>query len=561
MTLNDLSKYKDSYLSEAREHVVSMNSALLKLEKEPQKIELVSVLFRDVHTLKSMAATMNYNNTARLCHAIEDVLDAVKKKRIKTQSCVDTLFRCFDILELSLREISNNREDPDTAALVEKLNSLNAIDESKITGKETFDDLENEAGDVKLPVMEKIKTIEVKVEKLDLLMNLTEELLINKMRLDRIKETIRHPELKAAVDIMERQVTEIQYNVMQARMVPVSFVFNRFLRLIRDLAKSQKKEIKLEMDGTDIELDRGVIDEIGESLVHLIKNAVDHGLETPDVRRESGKPPQGTIRLTARRNKRLVVIEVSDDGTGMDIGEIKKNALKLGVISEDATDEDIINSVFSGVSTTKHVTHVSGRGFGVNIVKEKIESIGGSIKIVNADMQAGKRRFSELNYSPISAGTKFVIEIPLTIAIIKSLFVNVSGRLYAVPVVNVTRLVTVSSEEIKGMLSYEAIIIDEEEIPLTRLDVLFRKTPSRHEKQHVAIVRKGEELLGLAVDSFMGTQEIVVKPLNRLLKENKYFAGSTIIGSGDVVLILDVNNLMLTKRTLTDTEGRQIDEG
>lgn len=538
MTLNDLSKYKDSYLSEAREHVVSMNSALLKLEKEPQKIELVSVLFRDVHTLKSMAATMNYNNTARLCHAIEDVLDAVKKKRIKTQSCVDTLFRCFDILELSLREISNNREDPDTAALVEKLNSLNAIDESKITGKETFDDLENEAGDVKLPVMEKIKTIEVKVEKLDLLMNLTEELLINKMRLDRIKETIRHPELKAAVDIMERQVTEIQYNVMQARMVPVSYIFNRFPRLIRDLAKSQNKDINLELQGTDIELDRGVIDEISESLVHLIKNAIDHGLEIPDTRRKAGKPPHGTIRLVARRNKGLVVIEISDDGAGLNLGDIKNIAMKRGIISEDTTEEEIANSIFSGVSTTKQVTQVSGRGYGVNIVKENIESIGGSIRVV----------------SEKDACTKFVIEIPLTIAIIKCLFVKVAGRLYAIPVVNVVRLVNVNGEDIKGMLSYEAVIIDEENIPVIRLDMLFKETVSQHEEQPVVIVRKEEEVLGLAVDSFLSTQDVVVKPLNKLLKKNKHFAGFTIVGSGEVVSILDVANLVLTKRALTNAE-------
>lgn len=348
MAQNDLTKYKDSYLSEAKEHVASMNNSLLKLEKKPQKAEHVSAIFREVHTLKSMAATMNYNKTAMLCHAIEDVLDAVKKKKIKPESCFDTLFKCFDTLELSLKEISNNREELDTVTLVEKLRALSTIDEgrrAKDEGRGTREEATEGSG---LPssVVEKIQSIEVKVEKLDLLMNLTEELLINRMRFDRIKEDIPHPELKAAVDTLGRLVTDIQYNVMQARMVPVSFLFNRFPRLIRDLAKSQKKDVNLEVRGTDIELDRGVIDEPGDSLVHLIKNAVDHGLETPDVRTRIGKPPQGTIRLTARRTKGYVVIEVSDDGAGLDIGDIKNTAIKRGVISASATEEEIINSIF-----------------------------------------------------------------------------------------------------------------------------------------------------------------------------------------------------------------------
>ena len=309
-------------------------------------------------------------------------------------------------------------------------------------------------------------------------------------------------------------------------------MFNRFPRLVRDLAKSQRKEINLEMQGSDIELDRGVIDEIGESLIHLIKNAVDHGIEAPQVRRKFGKPAQATIKLTATRAKGFAIIEVWDDGAGLDIADIKSTAIRRGIISAGASEEEIVNSIFSGVSTTKQVTQVSGRGFGVNIVKNKIDSIGGSIKVA----------------SKPKAGTKFSIEIPLTLAIIKTLFVEVAGKPYAIPLVNIERLVSTDRKDIKGMLNYEAIVLDEEDIPIARLDVLFEAPPSAHERQPIAIIRKGEERMGLAVDAFMNTQEIVIKPLNRLVKENKYFAGSTIIGSGEVVLILDVANLMLTKR-------------
>jgi two-component system chemotaxis sensor kinase CheA len=320
---------------------------------------------------------------------------------------------------------------------------------------------------------------------------------------------------------------------MQSRLVPVGFVFNRFPRMVRDLAKQQKKEVSLEMLGSDIELDRAVIDEIGESLVHLLRNAVDHGIEPPEARKRAGKPAQGTIRVTAKRTKGFVIIEVADNGQGLDLEDIKSTAVKDKILSPQATTEELIQSIFFGVSTTKKVTAVSGRGFGLNIVKNKVESLGGAIRVESESKK----------------GTTFVIEIPLTLAIIKALFVEVGSKAYAIPLASIERLVTVNKDDIKGMLNYEAIILNEEDIPVTRLDVLFDIPSLGLEGQPIVIVRKGEERLGLAVDAFLTTQEIVIKPLNKLVRENKYFSGSTIIGSGEVVLILDVANLMLTKRT------------
>jgi len=447
--------------------------------------------------------------------------------------CVDTLFKSFDTLGLTLKELKKGKAEIDTTTLMGKLEKILTADYADKRSAEIAEKPEEAA-------VEKIEAIEVKVERLDLLMSLAEELLINKMRLDRIKGELQNPELTAAVDALGRLVTDIQYNVMQSRMVPIGFVFNRFPRMVRDLAKSQKKEVNLEMEGADIELDRGVIDEIGESLVHLIRNAVDHGLETPEARKKAGKSPQGTLKLTANRAKGFVVIEVADDGAGLDVEDIKNTAIRRGIISAGATKEEIMNSIFSGVSTTKQVTAVSGRGFGVNIVKEKIESIGGSIKVASPSTSLGT--------GEPKAGTRFSIEIPLTLAIIKSLFVEVAGKAYAIPLANIARLVTVNKEDIKGMLNYEAFILDEEEVPITRLNLLFGTPSLEQQRQPIVVVRKGQEELGLTVDSLMSTQEIVIKPLNKLVKENKYFAGSTIIGSGEVVLILDVVNLMLTKR-------------
>lgn len=522
----ELTKYKDTYLSEAREHVEAMNAALLKLEKNPSKLNFVSDIFRAAHTLKSMAAAMGYSKTQALCHAIEDVLDALKKKKMRLGDCVNPLFESFDTLDLSLKELKKNKEEADTAKLIEKLQQIAAVD---YLGKRSA---EVEAGEETQAAVEKIEAIEVKVERLDLLMNLAEELLISKMRLDRIKEELRNPELSAAADSLGRLVSEIQYNVMQSRLVPIGFVFNRFPRMIRDLAKQQKKEVDLQIEGGDIELDRSVIDEIGESLVHLIRNAVDHGLESPEVRQKVGKPATATIKLNATQTKSFAIIKVSDDGAGLDVEDIRNTALKRGMLSSQASREEVINSIFSGVSTTKQVTTVSGRGFGLNIVKNKIESIGGEIRVESEPKK----------------GTTFIIEIPLTLAIIKSLFVRVGAKTYAIPLVNIERLVIVDRKDIKGMVNNEAIVLNEEDILITRLDALFGEPSLNLMKQPIVIVWKGRERLGLAVDSLMATQEIVIKPLNKVVKENRYFSGSTIIGSGEVVLILDVSNLILSKR-------------
>lgn len=533
MVTTDISKYKDLFLSEAKEHLKAMNKSLLKLERSPGKLELINNIFRETHSLKSMAATMDYNDTARLCHAMEDVLDGIKKKKIKPDKCIDIIFNCFDTLEVSIKEISKGREELDTDMLVKKLEALFEEDQRQDKSKDKSKRVENGTED---SFTEKVSSIEVKVERLDTLMNLAEELLINKMRLDIIKEEHQNPELTAAIDTLGRFVDDLQYNVMQSRMVPMGFVFNRFPRMVRDLAKKQRKEINLHMEGSDIELDRAVIDEIGEGLVHILRNAVDHGIETPEKRRKVGKPAQGNIKLTAREAKNFAIIQIADDGAGLDEEDIRKIASKKKILSPTATREEIIGSIFSGISTTKQVSAVSGRGFGLNIVKEKIDSVGGTIKVKSESRK----------------GTTFEMKIPLTLAIIKALFVIVESKIYAIPLASVDRIVSVRRQDIKGMLDDEAIILNKEELPIIRLGVLFGLLPSALDKQPIVIVQDDKEKFGLAVDALMNVEEIVIKPLNKLVRENKYFSGCTITGSGEVVLILDVANLMSQKITQID---------
>ncbi len=522
-----IKKYLEVFLVESRQHLELMNQALLALEKNPESTEFLSQCLLSLHTLKGIAGTANWDEMESLAHALEDVFDAVKNKKCVLGDSVDILFQGFDMLGASLEALAKGDKELMTKALVERLENITV-------GRQQAKSLRSTEPKPTQGI-ERIQIVPVKVERLDLLMNLAEELLTTRLRLEQIKEILDNPELTATVENLGRLVTEIQFNVMQSRMVPIGFVFNLFNRLVRDLSKQTGKQVNLEVEGSDIELDRTVVDEIGDSLVHLIRNALDHGLETPEERKRSGKPPAGTIKLTASRTKDLAIVEVKDDGAGLDLEAIKKAGLARGVLRPDATKTEVTESIFEGVSTTKKVTKISGRGIGLDIVKKKIESLGGSVKI---------------NSEP-KRGTTFTLEIPLTLAIIRTLFVLVGGRKYAIPAAAIERLVTIGRHEIKGMLEYEAIVLDGEEVPLTRLGEILNVPDLLEESQPIVVIKRGEEKFGLIVDALLSTQEIVIKPLNRLVRQNNYFAGSSIIGSGEVVLILDVANLAITKSFMT----------
>lgn len=526
-------KHKDAFLAESANHVENMNSSLLKLEKTPNDINLFFEIFRATHTLKSMSATMGFKQVAELCHAIEDLLDAVRHENFPISKCTDLLFECFDMLSASIKEISTSETELDTQVLVERIRSLLNGD-GNITKQET-----RPAKKIASPAIEKLKTIEVKVDRLDTLMKLVEELLVNRIKLELLRETINNHELTAAVDNLGRYITDLQYIVMQVRLVPIGYLFNRFPRMVRDLAKSQKKDIDLKIEGGDIELDRTLIDEIGESLTHLIRNAIDHGLEDTEARAKTKKPQRATILLSANRTKEFVQIEVSDDGLGLDLPKIKSEAIKKHIISASASDEDIMSSIFKGVSTSKKITDLSGRGLGLSIVKQKIDSIGGSIQIK----------------SKLGAGTSFFIRIPLTLAVIKVLFIEVSNQIYAIPINNIERLLTVSAEEIKGLLNFNAIVYQERDIPVTHLSRLFATESQIMESYPVVVIKQGENRFGLVVDGLLSTQEVVIKPLTKVVKDNKYFSGTALIGSGEMVLILDVDQLFLSRRQQHEWRG------
>lgn len=378
------------------------------------------------------------------------------------------------------------------------------------------------------------KTVRVDIERLDVLMNLVSELIITKTRLEGIKSFDDLQIYNEAVEYLERVTTSLNDAVMKVRMVPVETVFNRFPRMIRDIAKELNKEIVLTMSGEETELDRTVIDEIGDPLIHMLRNSADHGIESKERRAQLGKPETGHISLRAYQAGNRVLIEVEDDGEGIHVEKVRAKAIERGLISKEIakslSKKDIIDFLFKpSFSTMEKVTDLSGRGVGLDVVKTKIEALGGNVEV---ETEYGK-------------GTKFIIMLPLTLSIIQALLVLIGDEKYAIPLNSIKQIIKITPEEIKYVQKQEVILMRNTVVPIVRLDeVLEVNRADQAQKQLTAvIVKKGEKLSGLIVDQLIGQQEIVIKSLGKLLSGIKMIAGATILGDGNVALILDVNSL------------------
>ncbi|ABY92954.1 chemotaxis protein CheA [Thermoanaerobacter sp. X514] len=377
------------------------------------------------------------------------------------------------------------------------------------------------------------KSVRVDIDRLDNLMNLVSELIIIKTRLEGLEADNRNSETASAIEYLERITTNLHDAVMKVRMVPVERVFNRFPRMVRDLSYELGKKIILNMYGQDTEVDRTVIDEIGDPLIHLIRNSIDHGIEMPQERLQKGKPEQGTINLRAYHEGNNVIIEVSDDGRGIDIEKVKAKAVEKGIYTaeqvNDLSKDKILDLLFRpGFSTTDKVTDISGRGVGLDVVKNKIESLNGSIEIL----------------SEINKGTKFIIKLPLTLAIIQALLVKVGDEKFAIPLNSISEIVHKKEEEIHNVQGKEVVLFRGKVIPIIRLnEVLETKKISNNGNLVCVIIKKGENLACCTVDELIGQQEIVIKPLGKYLSNVKVIAGATILGDGQVALIVDANNL------------------
>ena len=383
------------------------------------------------------------------------------------------------------------------------------------------------------------RTVRVDIEKLDALMNQVSELIIAKNSLVSISSNesgeYQNQSFHEQIEYLERITTNLHESVMKVRMVPIESVVNKFPRMIRDLSRKLGKKMELYMSGEDTELDRTVVDQIGDPLQHLLRNSADHGLEDNATRVERGKPEVGSIFLKAFQEGNNVIIEVGDDGNGIDVAAVRDKAVERGVITaeqaENMSQKEIINLLFlPSFSMAKKITDISGRGVGLDVVKSNIEALGGDVEV----------------RTKLGEGTTFIVRLPLTLAIIQALMVEIRDEKYAIALGSIANIESIPVNEIKYVQAQEVIHLRGAVIPLIRLDQVLDMEEKQEEPENltVVIVKKGDSLAGLVVDNLIGQQEIVIKSLGKYITNNKIISGATILGDGEVALILDVNTLM-----------------
>ena len=438
--------------------------------------------------------------------------------------------------------IKKNKED-----LVQAITSISDIDKVIIKDfmpktpsveekpKEVKEEVkvEEKAAEEKKTKKKLTQTVRVDIDKLDTLMNLMGELVIARSRIVDTLKKYNIKEVDESLAQLSRITLDLQNIVMKIRMVPIAFVFNRFPRMVRDLSKKMGKEVNFIIKGEETELDRTFVEEIGEPILHLLRNAIDHGIESKEERIAKGKPPIGTIVLSARHEGNNVVIEIQDDGRGMDRDKIVKRAIEMGLIDElkasTLPDEKVFEFLFMpGFSTKEDVSEVSGRGVGMDVVKNVVESLNGSVSIE----------------SQKDVGTKVTIRLPLTLAIIQALLVKVDNYVYAIPIANIDSTLMVSKDDIQTVQDKEVIVIRGEVIPIYRLwEVLEIPHETEEEAMNTVIIRIGNRKYGLVVDKLLGQEDIVIKSLGKMFSDVKEFSGAAILGDGSIALILDISSI------------------
>ena len=511
------------------------------LSKQKASLYSIDVYLSSDCQLKSVRVFMVFNK-------LEELGEVIKTMPSVENLEMNRFGRMFSLLLLS-RE--GKKKIKDTLSLileVEKIDikQIEAISELKMEGRAAASSPQHKAapekGKTGQDIMQqmgfkKIQSIRVSTERLDNLMNFVGELVISKIRLMQIAQTERVASLQEVLTHIDRLTTDLQDEVMQARLIPMAQVFDRFPRMVRDLARSEHKQINFEVLGGEIELDRTVLDEVADPLVHLLRNSVDHGIELPDERKSVKKSPVGTIKLSARRERTYVLIEVTDDGKGIDPQVIRKVALKKGFMGEEElnkmSDKELINIItLPGFSSAETITDTSGRGVGMDVVKMKIEALGGTLSFD----------------SEVNKGSRFMLKLPLTVAIIRAMLVKVKDEIYATPIANIAETVKLNKNRIKKVEKLEVINLRNEVLPLIRLEKILGCEQSAiqtvDDEISIVIVESSGRKAGLVVDQVVGQQEVVIKQIGSLLKGIKGFAGATILGDGRVALILDVATLV-----------------
>jgi len=542
----DLFMFMGDYLNDAKEGFQKADNALLALEKDHTQTGRLDEIFRAVHSLKSSSAMLEFSDIAELAHACEDLLDRVRKHELPvTRQIIDVLFEVVDTLQTMVNQRAEGKKGKPTAdwgvriaELKEKFMAQEP-ETAKGPGGE-FADSPSRCFPAapSIPTIEKIETVRVNVDVLDSLFDLVGELIITKNRINSIASNIPsdavQKELKPALAAMDRMVSELQSNVSAARLVPMNEIFQRFPRMVRDLARDAHKEIELVIEGNEIELDKSVLDAISQPLIHLLRNAVDHGIEPAETRQKHNKKHQGTITLKARRTENHVLIDVEDDGGGIDIRRTKEMLVAKGLISpeeiESLEDRDVLDLLSRpGFTTAERVTDLSGRGVGLDVVQTSVKALGGTVEVAT---KKGK-------------GTRFTLKLPLSTAIMQTLMVGVGDHVFAIPSDLVLEILEINPQDLKEVHNERVLVRRQEVIPFSKLsDVLNIPTREDQEKPLGLIMHIGDRSISLGVDTVVGQAENVIKPFDSIAQQFRGFSGGTILADGQVALLLDVPVLL-----------------
>ncbi len=539
----DMSLYRDLFVSESRSHLSAFSELIVHLEESPNDSAAIDELFRHAHSMKGMAATMGYDQIVGIAHTMEDLLGRIRSGEFRlSPALTDLLLAGSDALARLVSGIESGSDVlEDTTALIERLAAFDPSDKAHANLDPNLP-LQVADNTPETPVVthqfrrtDSFKSIRIKTETLDHLVNITGELITNRYRL---AESIRQAdatECREPLHQLTALLRDLRDEVFKARMLPFSFISERFPRLVRDLARKQGKEVHFQLEGKEIELDRGILEEITEPIVHILRNAVDHGLETADERVMAGKPFGSTITLTVCRDKDHVEIIINDDGRGMDPESLKLKAVEKGLISSgqarQMTQEEAYQLICKpGFSTAAAVTDISGRGVGMDAVREAVHELAGVLTIKS---QSGM-------------GSCFVMRLPITISIIHALIVQCGPFEIAFPLTVVKRTLELKRSEIREESGVSTIIMGDQQLRLRSLRQALHLTESSKEDNAllpVVVCDVGGILLAFSADHISGQQEIFVRPLRSPLSHLRGFSGATVTGDGRVLFVADASAL------------------
>ena len=529
-----------TYVAESEEHLVRMEESLIGLETYPDDQKFLEAIFRGAHTIKGNAAGLGFPKVSEFAHAFEELLQRLRNRVLPvTKETITLLLRSVDALRQMIpdaiagaKEIGAGRQVL-LAQLVDK-NAPSAQKPSLLAPQDNNPD--GQAGrqrrDDFQTLVERADTVRVDIQKLDRMLNLAGEIAVAHGRLRQALETPTHQigEALEAHGQLERLSLDLQEQIMKARMVPVGPIFRQYIRTVRDVAQASGKVARLLIHGDDVEIDLSMVEKLKDPLTHMIRNAVDHGIETPEVRRAKGKDPCGLITLKALHDGPSIIIELIDDGAGLNRDRIAARVHSMGVAEpEQLSDRELFNFIFEpGFSTAETITDLSGRGVGMDVVRRNIETLRGTVGV---DSQPDN-------------GTTITIRLPLTLAIIEGFGVGIGDETYVLPLHAVIECIELPAEEHDNDSSRGVINLRGQPLPYIRLRDWFGLSSPRPARENIVVIEVGRVKAGLAVDMLYGARQTVIKPLGKRFQDLRAIAGSAILGNGRVALILDVPGLM-----------------